>query len=361
MTKGSFKDIKGAIERYNHGMSPMTWMSIFAMSLEQRLFSINFGRSGDSKSWSTTNLALRLGICRPEDVSSEGHGVSPAVIAPNNCTDRTFFNFIKCHANKCIIIDDATKLTKQQISFLKEATGEAGEVEYTTARDSERNRFIFTGSILMNTNYEKQEMAISTRAYINYYYFDHEELIKRRNLAREYTTDMTWEKDNKIWMLIKKRIEEMILDNINGKEITLTQAESAKVFKIVDKIDVDFYSESSMRDDSRAIRIAKMFKHFFGELNNDVFNLAGAMIKHYLTSGIKNKSDCVAKIVKQYLKKYGTESIRLYELIEILKSRYPNHNFKAWLDTAFATKAIERGRNRQYVVLPNSKPKIIIK
>ena len=97
-----FKEIQKAIKDYSGGRSEITWMSLFSFSIEERLFCINYGRSGDSKGWNTSDLAKKLNLYNPKQIDSHGGITSPVVIAPNSCTDRSFFDFLKLSTFKLI-------------------------------------------------------------------------------------------------------------------------------------------------------------------------------------------------------------------------------------------------------------------
>jgi hypothetical protein len=356
MNKPPFKDVLGAVERYNPHLRCTTWMSIFSFCLVKRLFTINYGSSGDGKSFSTVELAKMMRAYDSSRVQDDGRLTCPVVIAPNRSTDRSFFDFLKMHSDQCVIIDDVSSLSKIQIGFLKEAMGEIGEVEYTTSRDRERNRFEFKGSIIINTNYEKQDSAIATRAYINYIYFDPQILKEKREHARRYDIN----KDAQVWNWIIKTINDRIEDHVNNDvELPeLTDAEKDLAYSAVDEIDVGFFSNSSMRDDFKAMKLVQLFKMFFGSISVHMHDEIKLIIKQYIGAGILDSSQSTKNVIRQYMDLYSVSNIRKKELLKIMHAKYPNHDTEYWVDEALNKKVIIEAANADYITLAGVKSKV---
>lgn len=364
-------------EMLNHANSDILWEKIKSVEYNRTddVYDIEVEKNHNfianniivHNSHSSTELAKLLGVYNSEAKDENGRLTCPTIIAPNSCTDRHFFDFLSMYSSCCIIIDDASMLTKKQITFLKEAMGESAEVEYTTSRDDKPNRFKFKGTIIINTNYEKQEDAINTRSYRNNFFLLPDELKRKRQKARDYVLNNQWEKDSKIWKKITERIKEIIIEslkqNVQEKKIELpklTKDEQDIVFNVVDDIDNGFFSQSSMRDDFKAMRVAQMFKLFFGEINQDIQAEIEFMIRHYLTAGVLRPEDEIGKIIKIYNTKNKTNCIRLTELKDILQHTYPNHNHKSWIESALVKDKIDYSSNKKFIKLTDQHPNIII-
>jgi len=335
------KQIINALDNYSYGMRPLLWLSLFAMCQPKRFSFINYGASGYGKSYCTIELAKKLNFYVPDAVDENDVGLSPVVVAPNDSTPIAFFQFLVNHSDKCIIIDDSIKLSKKHINFLKEALGETGMFEHTTTRDTYRQCFEFTGSMIINTNEHELDDAVMTRSYINKYYYDHELFTLKKFKAREYIRNNQWDKDIDVWSYLQDRIYKIIHNEIDLYE--LNDSELDKVYKTIDSVEYCFDKTFSLRDDKKYIYITRLFGTLLGSLDdNAIWNEIENIIKHYINSGVVDKSKEVIKVFDNYCNKYERKSMSITKLKELLEVKFVDHKIDNWIEEAITLKILSK-------------------